>query len=701
MRALVTRPAEDAERIAGPLRHRGIDVLTEPLLVVTPAAAADVDLSDVAAFLMTSANGVRALTTALGDDPWAHRLPAFCVGDQTARVAEEAGFTRVFSAGGDVHSLAALVTKSFRTDAGTLLHVAGSKVAGDLKGTLEAAGFTVRRTVLYESRKAAALSADTHRALADRTVDAVLLYSPRTAAAFATLAKKAELSEALTSLSAYCLSQAVADQLADLPLARVRVSAEPTQDSLLAIFDEDYADQFQWQTATDDDAEGEQQMTERPKEDDGKKVAAESPDASGVKKDAPAKAASATPASAADGQSTKPESGNAATKAAASGAKAVPKTASRTEPPKDAPKAADQKAENGGGGGGPVVVGVLLLLVLLLGLWGSMPLWHGLMPASMQSTMGSFLPGASSAQDVETLSRDADDLRQALSSAKTTLSALERRVAALETRPAASGPVTVPDALTNRIGALEKALADQPNGLAQAVDALDSKVSALAGSTAQASSVLALSDKVAALDEQVRRVTSRQDKALAFLLAVGQLRQAAETGRPFDNELRVVKAIAPADFDTVATTATFADRAAAGVPTLPTLRQTFAARSPDIVRASMRGEDEATWWTRTLDRVGSVVTVTRTDGTAVGDGASAIVARAGALLEGGDLAGAVREMGTLTGGAKQAAAGWLTDAGARLAADTGLGILTSEALARVAAGTNATDTETAPAGREG
>lgn len=688
MRTMVTRPAEDAERIAGPLRQRGVDVVIEPLLVVSPAAAADVDLSDVAAFLLTSANGVRVLSQTLGDDPWARRLPAFCVGDQTARVAEELDFTRVFSAKGDVTSLAALVTKSFRKDAGTLLHVAGSKVAGDLKGALEAEGFTVRRKVLYETRPAIAFSSESRRMLAEGAIQAVFLYSPRTAATFTTLAKKADLGDALRSLSVYCLSQAVADQLTDLPLNAVRVAAEPTQDALLAIFDDDNASHFQWREQTGSDDKGEQAMTERPKDDDGKTPAAPSSgDAKPASQPQPSKDTKPETKSVPPKPDAKPEAKPARKVEAKADAK------KDTVPPVTAKSSAPQ--DQSGGGGGGLLIAFLTLLVVVLGLWIAMPLWHGLMPASMQPMVTSFMPGAGTTAQVQTLSQEADDLRQALSSAKTTLSGLERRVAALESRPVTTGEATVPPELTNRLGALEQAMAAQPSGLADRVSDLQGKVDQLAGTAAQASSVLALSDKVSALDEQVRRATSRQDKALAFLLAVGQLRQAADTGRPFDDELRVAKAVAPADFDMDATLAGFAERAAMGAPTMVALRQRFASLSSDVVRASMRAAGDASWWDRTVDRLTSVVTVTRTDGAAVGESSSAIVARAELLLEAGDLAAAVAELDGLSGGAANVAAGWIVDAKARLAADKGLSVLTSEALARVAAGANA------PSGKEG
>ena len=55
------------------------------------------------------------------------------------------GFARVESAGGSVDDLVRLARERLRPEAGRLLHVAGSDVAGDLAGALRADGFAVDR----------------------------------------------------------------------------------------------------------------------------------------------------------------------------------------------------------------------------------------------------------------------------------------------------------------------------------------------------------------------------------------------------------------------------------------------------------------------------------------------------------------------------------------------------------------------------
>ncbi|MCP5366625.1 MAG: uroporphyrinogen-III synthase [Hyphomicrobiales bacterium] len=231
VRVLITRPHEDAAPLAARLAGLGVDSLTEPLLRIRFLPGPALDLAGVQALLVTSANGVRAFAARQDD----RDVPAYAVGDASARAARDLGFARVYSAGGDVDSLADLVRRRLDPAAGALLHVAGSKVAGDLAGQLGDAGFEVRREVLYRAETSTALSPQAAAALAGGSLHGVLLFSPRTAATFADLLARAGLQDACARLAAYCLSAAVRERVASLPWRRLRMAARPDQDSLVAL----------------------------------------------------------------------------------------------------------------------------------------------------------------------------------------------------------------------------------------------------------------------------------------------------------------------------------------------------------------------------------------------------------------------------------------------------------------------------------
>jgi uroporphyrinogen-III synthase len=247
LRALVTRPEEDAAPLAAALAERGIDVTLEPLLSIRPLPQAPIDLTGVQALLFTSANGVRSFAELAGARDLAgwRELPAFAVGNATAAAAHNVGFTRVDSAAGDVAALAKLVAERLDPKAGALFHAAGSAVAGDLAGLLEQAGFSLRREMLYEARPADQLSPATVTNLSNGWFDLVLFFSPRTAATFIALARAA--GEGVVSgcgkADARCLSQAVAPAARDLPWREVQAAARPELSALLDLIDRELAAQ--------------------------------------------------------------------------------------------------------------------------------------------------------------------------------------------------------------------------------------------------------------------------------------------------------------------------------------------------------------------------------------------------------------------------------------------------------------------------
>jgi uroporphyrinogen-III synthase len=237
VKALVTRPREDAAVLVRALAARGVEPVLAPLLNITPTPDAQARLPDLLAgaqaLLFTSANGVRAFAAASER----RELPVFAVGDATAAAARIANFRSVHSAGGDVADLAELVAARLAPTGGALVHGAGSVVAGDLAARLDAQNFAVRRAQLYEAVPATALDAAAAAALARGEVALALFFSPRTAATFVRLAAAAAMLPACRTMTAIALSPAVAAALAPIAWRGVRIAAAPTQGSLLATLD--------------------------------------------------------------------------------------------------------------------------------------------------------------------------------------------------------------------------------------------------------------------------------------------------------------------------------------------------------------------------------------------------------------------------------------------------------------------------------
>lgn len=232
MRVLLTRPREDSERLAGDLRARGNDVIVEPMLRIVPTGSLP-PLDGVAALVVTSANGIGAFATASDR----RDLTVYSVGDATALAAEEAGFAKVESAQGDSAALGALIAARVKPEAGTLLHIHGRTVTGNLDKLLISKGYSVSYAVLYEAVAADKLSTTACDHIAQQNIDMILFFSPRTARTFVRLIRQAGLAGRCEAIIAICLSSAVAEACSALVWGGVHIAATPNGQAMMRLCD--------------------------------------------------------------------------------------------------------------------------------------------------------------------------------------------------------------------------------------------------------------------------------------------------------------------------------------------------------------------------------------------------------------------------------------------------------------------------------
>jgi uroporphyrinogen-III synthase len=233
LRALVTRPRDEAGTLVAALAARGVKPVVAPMMEVLFRAAEPPDLAGVQAVLCTSANGVTALARVSGE----RRIPLLAVGDATAARARSEGFAAVASAAGNSDDLVRLAVQRLRLQDGPLLHVCGDAVAGDLVASLRARGFAVERIVLYEARPVTALSPAATREMRAGTIDFALFFSPRTAAIFVRLATAAGVAESCEQITALSISPAADIALGGLSWRERRIAARPEQGALLDALD--------------------------------------------------------------------------------------------------------------------------------------------------------------------------------------------------------------------------------------------------------------------------------------------------------------------------------------------------------------------------------------------------------------------------------------------------------------------------------
>ncbi len=233
MRLIVTRPEPEASRTARALIRLGHEAILSPMLTIVLDPRAPIPDRAFQAIVVTSANAVRALV-ARSDDAVDRSRPLYAVGDRTALEAKRSGFATARSAGGALDDLLRLLKGELAPADGPLLYAAGSDQAGDLEGAMRASGFDVETLIVYRAEPAKRLSGVAEDALRSDTANGVLLFSQRSAEAFARGVQSAGLAPLSAGVTLYCLSDAVAAPLSGLTEGKVVVAAEPNQISLIA-----------------------------------------------------------------------------------------------------------------------------------------------------------------------------------------------------------------------------------------------------------------------------------------------------------------------------------------------------------------------------------------------------------------------------------------------------------------------------------
>ena len=229
MRVVVTRPQADTERTAAALRARGHDVLVAPLMRLEPVV---VDLGgEWSALAITSANAPNAVAGNPAHDTLV-KLPLLAVGRRSAEAAQQAGFTDITSADGDVRELVRLIEASRRKGEGPVLYLAGEDRAGDLVAELLARGMAVEMRVVYRA-VTAPLPESLIEALKARAVDAVLHFSRRSAENYVAGAKSAGVVGPALAVRHLCLSAQVAEPLAGA--GHIMIAARPDEAALIEL----------------------------------------------------------------------------------------------------------------------------------------------------------------------------------------------------------------------------------------------------------------------------------------------------------------------------------------------------------------------------------------------------------------------------------------------------------------------------------
>lgn len=230
-RVLVTRPDPGATRTARRLEMLGFEPVVLPLSETRPLPVArDAVPAHATAVAVTSSNALRHAPSGLVER--LSHLTCHAVGAKTADSARHAGFGSVSEGPGDAAGLADMI--SIELGKATLAYLCGRVRMPEFERRLGANGIKVIPIETYDTVALAPDPSLVRHRLGGQPVDAVLVYSARSAAAYGELlAAHAEAEMLMRRARCLCLSGRIAAAMGGG--LNIEVALDPNEDALLAL----------------------------------------------------------------------------------------------------------------------------------------------------------------------------------------------------------------------------------------------------------------------------------------------------------------------------------------------------------------------------------------------------------------------------------------------------------------------------------
>lgn len=213
----ITRTQPSAAATAQVIERAGFQPLIAPLLTVEILDVPAITAKNTA-LIFTAQNGVRAFC----ENETRRDFSVVTVGDATAQLAVDSGFTNVKSAGGTSRDIAPLIAASC-DKAAHYLHISGKHVRGTVLKDLQDLGLSAKRRIYYRSAPVQALP-DIDLA----KVDIAAFFSPLAAQTLAALGPN------IKGLKAVSISAATDEALGALEFTARHIAKTPTLTGLIA-----------------------------------------------------------------------------------------------------------------------------------------------------------------------------------------------------------------------------------------------------------------------------------------------------------------------------------------------------------------------------------------------------------------------------------------------------------------------------------
>ena len=231
---LITRPQEDASKLARLVKFKGFEPVVEPLL--NPIYIEDLILMPpkVQVVIVTSKHALRAieLSNQLG---MFQNVPFLCVGDKTTEHAQAMGLQTLSAELENVDRLIAWVKENIVPEVGPLMYLHGDVITKDLKAELGKTGFFVHDQKTYEMNEAQTFSQKTMDLIKRQVFHGIAFFSPRTGRIFVNISSNFGMHDYLSVVNALCLSQAIANEVKTIPWKSIRIAKSPKEEGFLEL----------------------------------------------------------------------------------------------------------------------------------------------------------------------------------------------------------------------------------------------------------------------------------------------------------------------------------------------------------------------------------------------------------------------------------------------------------------------------------
>ena len=205
MHIVITRPVEDSLKIITDLKLSGHMLTHLPVIKVEKLQMKKINFKNYDSVIFTSANAIKFLNIEKFND----NIKCFCVGNFTEGVAKKAGFFNTYSSEGSVASLKELIVRTIESKSEKILYLSSEFISKNLDKDLIQEGYIVERISNYTTLPVREINEKTLSFLRKNPIDAIFIYSSKSAKNLLDLINKYSLLNIVTQCNLMCISEKV------------------------------------------------------------------------------------------------------------------------------------------------------------------------------------------------------------------------------------------------------------------------------------------------------------------------------------------------------------------------------------------------------------------------------------------------------------------------------------------------------------